>query len=116
MNGITIVAKHLCRVVELKELIGLGIFVTLLCILGLLFYWFCYKYCNPTKRDKITLLACSLCLVVLIVVFWAFQINKYNTTHIEYTVVADDSVSLNDFHEKYEIVSMNGNEFRVIER
>jgi hypothetical protein len=50
------------------------------------------------------------------VVFWVFQINNYNKTHIEYTVTIDDSVSFDDFHEKYEIVSVNGNEYRVVEK
>ena len=116
MNGITVVAEHLCRVVELDELITVGIFVTLLCIGALWFYWFSYKHCNPDRKEKFTLLVCSICIIILDVYLWVFQTNKYNTTHMEYTVVVDNTVSLNDFCEQYEIVSMNGNEFRVIEK
>lgn len=48
--------------------------------------------------------------------FWTGVINKFNTTHMEYTVIVDDSVSFNDFHAKYEIISTNGNEYRVAEK
>ena len=39
---------------------------------------------------------------------------KYIET--QYNIVIDDSVSFNDFHEKYEIVSIDGNEYRVKEK
>lgn len=116
MDGITIVAEHFCRVVEFEELIIIGILYTLICIVGLLFYWFSYKYSNTRHIDKKILIACSAFIIILNVFTWVIQINKYNTTHMEYTVIVDNSVSLNDFYAKYEIVSVNGNEFRVIEK
>ena len=116
MNGVTIVAEHFCRVIEIEELIGFGIFIALLSIGGLLFYWWSYKYYNQSKKEKITLLICSILIIISNIGYWITQINKYNTTHIEYTVITDNSVGINDFYEKYEIVSMNGNEFRVIEK
>lgn len=118
MNGVTIVEEHLCRVVELPALIGTGIFITLLIAGGLLLYKLVWKYglvCN-TKRDKITTIVCSMLLVVMYIVFWVSQISNYNKTHMEYTITVDDSVGFNDFHEKYEIVSVNGNEYRVVEK
>ncbi len=116
MNGVTIIEEHLCRVVELPSLIGLGIFVTLLIVCVLLLYRCVYKYSLVDKQGKITTIICSILLVVVYVVFWIVQINNYNNTHMEYTVTIDDSVSFNDFHTKYEIVSVNGNEYRVIEK
>ena len=116
MDGITIVAEHLCRVIEWGELIGFGIFITLLCIGGLLFYRWGYKHCKSNKANKITIFICSIILVIINICFWIVQINKYNTTHIEYTIIVDDSVSFNDFYEKYEIISINEDRYRVIEK
>ena len=115
MNGITIVEEHLCRVVELEELIGSGFFITLLTCGGLFLYRFMYKE-DTSELNKKLAIVCSVLLVAMYIWFWTFQINKYNTTHMEYTVTVDDSVSFNDFHGRYDIVSINGNEYRVIEK
>lgn len=37
-------------------------------------------------------------------------------SHEEYKVIIDDSVSLNDFYEKYEVISREGEIYTVIER
>ena len=115
MNGITIVAEHLCRVIELKELIVTGVFITLIICFGLFLYRFMYKTDTNESNKKLTII-CSTLLVVMYICFWTFQIDKYNTTHMEYTITVDDNVSFNDFHAKYEIVSVNGNEYRVVEK
>lgn len=116
MDGITIVSEHLCRVVELPALIGIGILITLLCCCALLLYRFMYKHSLVDKKGKTTTIVCSMLIVVMYVAFWIIQINQYNKIHMEYTVTVDDSVSFNDFHAKYEIVSVNGNEYRVVEK
>lgn len=116
MNGITIVKEHLCRVVEFPALIGIGIFITLLFGGVLLLYRFIYKHSLVDKKGKTTTIVCSILIVVMYVAFWVIQINQYNKTHMEYTVTVDDSVSFNDFHAKYEIVSVNGSEYRVVEK
>ena len=118
MNGITIIEEHLCRAVELPALIGIGIFITLLFVGALLFYKLIWKYdlVDKKKKEKITIIIYSILLIVMYVVFWVVQINGYNDTHMEYTVTIDDSVSFNDFHTKYEIVSVSGNEYRVVEK
>lgn len=116
MNGITIIEEHLCRVVEFPTLIGIGIIITLLFIGALLMYRFICKYNVTDKKDKNIAIVCSVLLVIMYVVFWVVQINHYNNTHTEYTVTVDDSVSFNDFHAKYEIVSVNGDEYRVMEK
>ena len=113
MRGITIVEEHLCRVVELEQLITICVFFTLLCVGAFAFYRWDYK--NTKYHKKLDIL-CAIGIVILCIALWADQIYKYNTIHMEYTVVVDNTVSLNDFCEQYEIVSMNGNEFRVIEK
>ena len=116
MNGITIVEEHLCRVVELPAFIGLGIFMTLLCVGTLLLYRFMYKHSSLGKNCKITIIVCSILVVIICVVFWVAQTINYNITHMEYTITIDDSVSFNDFHAKYAIVSVNEDEYRVVEK
>ena len=37
-------------------------------------------------------------------------------SHEEYKVIIDDSVSLNDFYEKYEVIGQEGEIYTVIER
>ena len=114
MNGITIIEEHLCREVEFPVLIGFGIFITLLVVGALRFYILMWKHNLFDKKTPIII--CSILIVVIYVVFWVVQINGYNDTHMEYTVMIDDSVSFNDFHTKYEIISVDGNEYRVVEK
>lgn len=116
MNGITIIEEHLCKTVELPALIGTISFITLLYIGGLLLYRFVYKQSSKSCTDKKKYIIYSILLFVICSAFWAVQIIDYNKTHIEYTVTVDDGVSFNDFHEKYEIISVNGNEYRVKEK
>jgi hypothetical protein len=115
MKGITIIEEHLCRVVEMRELIGIGIFITLLCIGVLAFYRYMYKNWCKSKRNRILMHVCSLAIIVMLVVSWAIQISKYNTTHYEYTIEVDNSVYFNDFFDRYEIVSVDGDRYRVKE-
>lgn len=49
-----------------------------------------------------------------------FSFSKGNSkevySHEEYKVIIDDSVSLNDFYEKYEIIDREGEIYTVMER
>lgn len=112
MNGVTIIEEHLCRVVEFGGLVGFGTFVTLLTVAALYFYWWAY---NHTESNKMLAIICAVLVVVICIVFWIVQINRYNVTYKEYTVTVDDSVSFNDFMERYEIVSVDEDEYRVKE-
>ena len=116
MNGITIVEEHLCRVAELPAFICVGIFITILVASVLLGYWFMYKKNLVDKPGKIAIIICSILITIVYAVFCVGQIIKYNTTHTEYTVIVDDSVGFNEFNNKYEIISVDGNEYRVKEK
>lgn len=115
MNGITIIEEHLCRVVELPSLIAIGVFVTLLCVGTLAFYGWAYKD-TERKSMKILTLCCSIGIVIMCIALWTVQICNYNKTHYEYVVEVDDSVTFNDFFDRYEIVSVDGDRYRVKER
>ena len=114
MNGITIIEEHLCRVVELRALVGIGIFMTLIVGGILTFYCWASKHCDNSSKKAARI--CSVLVVILYIVTLVVQINGYNKTHMEYTVIVNDNVSFNDFHKKYEIVSIDGIEYRVKEK
>lgn len=120
MNGITIIEEHLCRAVEIPILIVIGFFVTLLFVGAFAIYILIWKYdlLDKKKKEKnrTDIIICSILLVIIYAALWAVLINAYNDTHIEYTVAIDDSVSFNDFYAKYEIVSVSGDEYRVVEK
>lgn len=116
MDGVTIVAEHFCRELTLVALITVGIIITLLVVLILEVLRKIYKTDATNKCEK-TAISLSLILVIILYPFaLGALIDQYNTTHMEYTVTVEDSVSFNDFHEKYKIVSVDGTEFRVVEK
>ena len=114
MKGITIIEEHLCRVVELRQLIALGIFFTLLCVGVLAFYRYTYKDAK-NKCTKRLIIACSIGIVIICIILWAHQIYNYNNIHYEYVVEVDDTVTFNDFFDRYEIVYADGDIYRVKE-
>ena len=115
MNGITIIEEHICRVVDMPTLISTCVFFTLICVGILAFYRWAYKD-TKIKSIKILIICFYVGVVIICIALWIIQFCNYNKTHMEYTVTIDDSVSFNDFHAKYEIVSVNGNEYRVLEK
>ena len=61
-----------------------------------------------------------ICLVLLIGSFFVMILsdtdNKHDVNHIEYKVTIDDSVSMNEFLDKYEILDQEGKIYTVKER
>lgn len=53
-----------------------------------------------------------LCLLI----FGVFGVGLYETGKYEYKVIIDDSVSMNDFLDKYEIIDQEGKIYIVRER
>ena len=115
MSGITIITEHLCREVELGQLVGFGTFCTFIFTGGLLLFKLIYKL-ETNKFMRRLIIWSSVFIIGVYIWFLISQINSYNTTHMEYTITIDDSVGFNDFHKKYEIISVNGDEYRVVER
>lgn len=114
MKGITIVEEHLCRVVELPQLIAICVFFTLLCVGVLALYRFIYKDTESNANKRLAIV-CSIAIVIMCIALWTHQIYNYNKTHLEYTVEVDDSVGFNDFFDRYEIVSVDGDRYIVKE-
>ena len=116
MNGITIIEEHLCRTVDLPALIGIIFIITLMygCVIAL--YSFIYKTNTTGSNIRKFVFVCSIIISILYAAVLVVQVRGYNETHMEYTVIADDTVSFNDFMEKYEIISIDGIEYRVKEK
>ena len=115
MDGITILAKHFCRGIELEGLIVNLIIFSLLTAFALIFYVCVIKFTDD-KLTKNTAFACLVIAVLIFVWFVVFEIKQYHDTHMEYTITIDDSVGFNEFYNKYEIISVNDKEYRVIEK
>lgn len=115
MDGITVLSEHFCRAVELKNLIVSFIIFGALIVFLWLFYIFGFKSTDD-KAVKRTIVVCFVISVVVFISFARFQIKQYHTTHTEYTITIDDSVGFHEFYSKYEIVSVDGEEYRVIEK
>ena len=116
MNGITIIEEHFCRQMSLPAVIFGGCTMTVMCISLLSLCGFMVKTLAATKIEKILYWLLSKFTIVACIAFWFFCINAYNTTHIEYTVILDDTVNFNEFYERYEVISENNDEYRIKER
>ena len=114
MDGITILSEHFCRGVELSGLIIGGIFITIIVVFGLLYIRYILKDLSGVIKN-ITTLFYVILVALYIHQIWGL-ISSHNTTHTEYTITIDDSVSFNDFFNKYEILKVDGDIYRVIEK
>jgi len=114
MDGITIIEQILYRETEFGSLVATIAIITLLVIAGLLYFKFMYKevsgkiFTNEIKTG-------SVLIVIAYILAFISLIHSYNTTHMEYIITIDDSVSFNDFFDKYDIVSVDGDRYRVKE-
>lgn len=116
MNGVTIIAEHFCRDIDLNSLILTSIIFSIAVVAVLVIYRYAYKKSLEDNSTKNIIIFSSILVVVVYIFFWYIMINDYITTHMEYTVTIDDTATFNDVYSKYEIISVNGNEYRVIEK
>ena len=73
-------------------------------------YWFCEERVLMAVLGIIALVGC------IAIATMACTSNKNDINHIEYKVTIDDSVSMNEFLEKYEILDQEGKIYTVKER
>lgn len=65
---------------------------------------------------RITSIICILIVGLLVLVIAVGLCVEYDTFHTEYEVTIDDSVGFNEFTNRYEIVSQDGDVYTVIEK
>lgn len=110
MNGVEILSSETIYNTILPEwCIGLGFFLWVVLIAAII----------CTFLDGYNTLGC-ICLVMMIssiiVACLGGSKSKTNISHIEYKVTIDDSVSMNEFLDKYEILDQEGKIYTVKER
>lgn len=68
------------------------------------------------KKLGLKITSCVLVVVGVVVMTLALLSNHNSINYIEYKVTIDDSVSMNEFLEKYEILDQEGKIYTVKER
>ena len=113
MNGVEILSK--------KEIYAAKTWVALICIFALIgTVIFVIAFFN-SKRN-VALNINLVCMIVCFITFLTLVIIDKNTnylqdySHTEYKVIIDDSVLINEFLDKYEIIDQEGKIFTVRER
>ena len=76
----------------------------------------CACVCADRRKNTSVIICCALVAVSIIVMTLSLSSNKNNISHIEYKVTIDDSVSMNEFLDKYEILDQEGKIYTVKER
>ena len=68
------------------------------------------------SKMGLTITSCVLVVVSIVVITLTLASNHNNINYIEYKVTIDDSVSMNEFLGKYEILDQEGKIYTVKER
>lgn len=95
---------------ECAERIGAIAFVAMFVFIALLVYCIC------EERNTLGVVCLFMVIAMLILMCLSFINNENNIHHIEYKVVIDDSVSMAEFMDKYEIIDQEGKIYTVKER
>ena len=116
MNGVEVLSQTI--IYEVSQVQGLVPLITFIgAVIGLIiniFYWRRAKF-DVSDLEIILVLAVAGLLIGL----WAESITLQTTDaidYIEYKVTVDDSVSMNEFLDKYEILDQEGKIYTVKER
>lgn len=121
MNGVTVITEILCRERSLKDVLGTGIFTSVLMLLAIFVYWkFIYfgfkKSCTHPKEltiAQVFLVMFSLFFILLTIIGDISLYRQYHNTHMEYEIVIDDSASFNEVTSVYDILSRENDIYRV---
>ena len=110
MTGVEILSSATIYNTFLPIWIGAIAFVLMFGFIALATYGFC--------EEKVTLGVVSLLLIMMMltVALLGFLNNTNDIDHIEYKVTIDNSVSMNEFLDKYEILDQEGKIYTVKEK
>ena len=76
----------------------------------------CAGVFSSYSKIGLTITSCVLVVVSIVVMTLSLLSNHNNINHIEYKVTIDDSVSMNEFLDKYEIIDQEGKIYTVKEK
>ena len=114
MNGVTILSEMSVRGEELWTVVAcfsVSIGIIVLTIAHNVEYWSCLGW-----FERIISVIITVAVVTFVILFGAMFCYEYSTFHTEYRVTIDDSVCFNEFTERYEIISSDGDVYTVIDR
>jgi hypothetical protein len=119
MNGVEILAEE---VIYKFQLFNIGFWIAasvVLVILGGAVIISCIR-CSSFDEDDFGIMFLILILAFAVGLLGGAIVYKFDTNkeidHIEYQVIIDDSVSMNEFLDHYEILGQNGKIYTVKER
>lgn len=120
LDGINILQEHFCRKVTLSSVIFTSILVISLAVLYISILRFgtrkrLFGPATDSRSFKIFAVVSSVVLVCLVISCILTYCRDYLTTWYEYSVTVNDSVGFNEFFDKYEIVSQDGDIYRIKE-
>ena len=110
MNGVEILSsKTIYNPIFPEYWLGIGIGCALLLIVAM-------GFCFANERIILGYICVILSFSFVFVGCLGVTCIKTNIDHIEYKVIVDDSVSMNEFLNKYEILDREGKIYTVKER
>ena len=116
MNGVTIILENRYHGVSLPLLITLFV----LSVAAMVWLVYVLKQTHHPKFDPPFWKSANMIVIAIAIGFLSIAaymtIKEYRTIYTEYTVQVENSASLNEFLDKYEIVSRDGNTYVVKER
>lgn len=110
MTGVEILSSEAIYNTFLPIWIGAIAFVLMFGFVALTAYGFC------EGGDTLGVVSLLLTITMLAVTLLGFLNNTNDIDYIEYKVTIDDSVSMNEFLDKYEILDQEGKIYTVKER
>lgn len=110
MNGVEILSSEIIYNTILPEYcigigLGFGIIFVVLCIV-----------CLAYEKYLVSILPALFVIVSIVIAAYGGTYSKTDINHTEYKVTIDDSVSMNEFLDKYEILDQEGKIYTVKER
>ena len=110
MNGVEILSSEIIYNTILPEYwIGIGFGCVIVFVIATVL-------CFANERIILGFICTALALGSVIVGVLGSTYSKTDISHIEYKVTIDDSVSMNEFLDKYEIIDQEGKIYTVKER
>ena len=110
MTGVEILSSETIYNTILPEYcLGIGLGLAFIFIIAAVF-------CLVNERVVLAFICMSLVICSAIVCGLSDTYSKTNISHIEYKVTIDDSVSMNELLDKYEILEQEGKIYTVKER
>lgn len=114
MDGVTIISEVIYQEIDLPHMI------TCIAWMVLAVVFIVYNVSKLWRRvgryEKLMLVMALILTFSVIAHIGVSTFNSYNKTHTEYEVIIDNTVGVNEFREFYEIISQDGDIYKVREK